>query len=77
MTNERAKFGAKSFKNLYHWLSVLILNFVLFIKTMRGLQPRKIETNVLNENHGFSKSSTSQAHTSRDIKIIKFTGNMK
>lgn len=44
---------------------------------MKGLKSRKIETNILTDNPYSSISQPMTARTSRDLKIIRFTGDMK
>lgn len=44
---------------------------------MKGLKNRKLETNILTDNPYSSMSQPMTARTSRDLKIIRFTGDMK
>ena len=44
---------------------------------MKGLKTRKIETNILNDNPCIGLSQPLTARTSKDLKVIKFTGDMK
>lgn len=44
---------------------------------MKELKNRKIETNILNDNIYAGQSQPHTNRTSKDLKIIKFTGDMK
>jgi hypothetical protein len=44
---------------------------------MKGLKTRKIETNILNDNPCVGLSQPLTTRTNKDLKVIKFTGDMK